>query len=90
MLYRGLGVIFSMAYVKYFDRNVVYMFRRMVEKLPNKVVFVNATDGGEWTYQQVEDGSNKVANFFREQGYKKGDCVALYMTNRPEYIVTWY
>ncbi len=39
---------------------------------------------------QVEDYSNQVANYFLARGYKKGDTVAFYMTNRPEYIITWY
>jgi solute carrier family 27 fatty acid transporter 1/4 len=37
----------------------------------------------------VEDYSNKVANFFKERGFKKGDTLAFYMKNRPEYIATW-
>ena len=38
---------------------------------------------------QVEDYSNKVANYFSAQGYKKGDSVALFMENRPEYVCLW-
>ena len=38
---------------------------------------------------QVEDYSNMVANYFLGRGYKKGDSVALFMINRPEWIITW-
>ena len=38
---------------------------------------------------QVEDYSNRIANFYLNQGYKKGDSMALFMSNRPEQIITW-
>ena len=38
---------------------------------------------------QVEDYSNMVANYFLGRGYKKGDSVALFMINRPEWVITW-
>lgn len=37
----------------------------------------------------MEDYSNRVANHFLAKGYKRGDCIALYMDNRPEYIGLW-
>ena len=30
-----------------------------------------------------------VANYFLGRGYKKGDSVALFMINRPEWVITW-
>ena len=30
-----------------------------------------------------------MANFFVSSGYRKGDSVALFMENRPEYVVVW-
>ena len=38
---------------------------------------------------QVEDYSNRIANFYMNKGYKKGDSVALFINNRPEQIITW-
>lgn len=32
---------------------------------------------------------NRVANYFQEEGYQKGDVVALLMENRPEYVCFW-
>ena len=37
----------------------------------------------------MEDYSNRIANFYMSQGYKKGDSVALFISNRPEQIITW-
>ena len=39
-----------------------------------------------WTFLDLEEYSNKVANFFLVEGYKPGDCIALQMHNRP---VSW-
>ncbi len=36
-----------------------------------------------WTFLDLEEYSNKVANFFLAEGYKPGDCIALQMHNRP-------
>lgn len=36
---------------------------------------------------QVEAMSNKVAHAFLELKYKKGDVVALFMENKPEFVV---
>lgn len=38
---------------------------------------------------QVEDYSNRVANVFQELGYRKGDVVALFLENRPEFVCLW-
>lgn len=37
----------------------------------------------------METYSNRIANFFLSRGYSKGDTVALFMENRPEYVATW-
>ena len=39
-----------------------------------------------WTFQEVDEYANKVANFFLELGVQRGDTVALFMTNCPEYV----
>jgi solute carrier family 27 fatty acid transporter 1/4 len=38
---------------------------------------------------QIQSLSNKVANYFQEKGFKKGDTIALFMENRPEYLSMW-
>eukprot|EP01120_Amphizonella_sp_Union-15-10_P015548 TRINITY_DN8029_c0_g1_i1.p1 TRINITY_DN8029_c0_g1~~TRINITY_DN8029_c0_g1_i1.p1 ORF type:complete len:629 (+),score=104.24 TRINITY_DN8029_c0_g1_i1:60-1946(+) len=60
-----------------------------LQREPNKtaIVFINDNDEtSSFTYQQVEDLSNKVANFARELGLNKGDNVALVLENSLEFI----
>ena len=38
----------------------------------------------------MEDYSNKIANLFMKRfGLKKGDAVALFLENKPEYVAIW-
>ena len=53
LLVRGLKLLVRMAYLKTLDKNVVTMFRQTVDKYPERVMFVNANDGTEWTYSKV-------------------------------------
>ena len=63
------------------------LFTQTAKKFPEKVMFYFEDE--TWTFQQVEDYSNAVANFFLSLGYSKGDSMALFMENRPEYVATW-
>ena len=65
------------------------MFRRMVSKYPDKAMFINDNDGKHWTYREVDEYSNRVANLFLNKDFKKGDTIAMFMESRPEYIATW-
>ncbi|KAL7640772.1 UNVERIFIED_CONTAM: hypothetical protein RMT77_009047 [Armadillidium vulgare] len=63
------------------------LFQDVYRKHPDKIAFHFEED--KWTFRDLENYSNKVANYFRSQGVKHGDCVALYMENRLEYIGIW-
>ncbi|XP_022901811.2 long-chain fatty acid transport protein 4-like isoform X1 [Onthophagus taurus] len=74
---------------RYARRNmtVAQIFSENAKKWPNReaVVFEDRS----FTFGQLEEFSNKVANIFKSQGYKKGDVIALYLDNKPEYIGFW-
>lgn len=66
---------------------VADVFSQNVRNHPNKAAILYEDE--EWTFAQVEEYSNKVANVFKSHGYKKGDVVALFLENKPEYICIW-
>ncbi|KAK3920987.1 Long-chain fatty acid transport protein 4 [Frankliniella fusca] len=70
-------------------RNVTVseLFQEMAAKYPDKVCLKSEEE--EMTFAQVEEYSNKVASVFMEHGYRKGDVVALFMDNRPEFVCLW-
>jgi long-chain acyl-CoA synthetase len=43
-----------------------------------------------FTYRELDGCVNRVASYFREQGIQKGDRVALYANNRPEWVMIYY
>ncbi|KAL7305240.1 hypothetical protein TKK_0002625 [Trichogramma kaykai] len=69
------------------DRSVADVFRQNLIEHPNKCCIV--FEDQEWTFQQVEDYSNKIAFIFKCHGFKKGDAVALFLENSPEYVCIW-
>ena len=41
------------------------------------------------TFFSYEEFSNRVANYLLQLNYQHGDCVALFMENRLEYVGFW-
>ena len=41
------------------------------------------------TYRELDNRANQYARWAQAQGVKKGDCVALLMPNKPEYMAAW-
>ena len=60
------------------------MFTETAKRLPGKVMFYFQDE--TWTFQQVEEYSNRVANFFLSQNMKKGDR---YFSNFLIQIKAW-
>ncbi|KOC70673.1 Long-chain fatty acid transport protein 4, partial [Habropoda laboriosa] len=69
------------------NSGVADVFRQHVSRHPNKVCFI--CEDQEWTFQQVEDYSNKIATVFKSQGFRKGDVVGIYLENRVEFVALW-
>ncbi|XP_022239312.1 long-chain fatty acid transport protein 4-like isoform X1 [Limulus polyphemus] len=63
------------------------LFQVNVRKHPYKPCFLY--ENQVWTFQDVEDLSNRVANCFIQQGFLPGDEVALFMENKPEFVAFW-
>ena len=66
---------------------VADIFRKTLSKHPLKTAFI--FEQKTWTFQDVEDYSNRIANYFKSKGYKKGDVVALFLESCPEFICLW-
>lgn len=69
------------------DGTVPKCFRETALKYPNKDAII--TDRVRWTFKQLDQYSNQVANFLIAQGLSKGDEISLLMEGRPEFIGMW-
>ncbi len=62
-------------------------FERAVDKHGSNVAF--RFEGSSTTYAEFDALASRVANWALAEGLKAGDCVALFMENRPEYVACW-
>ncbi len=55
---------------------------------PHEIAYIYY--GNEITWKQLNDEVNRLAHFFKLKKIAKGDCIALYMQNCPQYIISHY
>ncbi|CAL1533981.1 unnamed protein product [Lymnaea stagnalis] len=87
----GLKSLLTVKYRVYMNlrnnRTVVKIFEETVRKHPNKpfALFQDKT----WTFADAKKYADRVASFLSERGYQKGDVIAIFTENCPEYIPLW-
>lgn len=70
-------------------RTVLDRFIQQAQRVADKPFLVY--DGRIHTYRDVDLRSNRLANVFHSTAaLKKGDCVALLMSNEPDFICVWF
>ncbi|MCW2596941.1 MAG: Long-chain-fatty-acid--CoA ligase, partial [Jatrophihabitans sp.] len=68
--------------------NVGDALTRTAGRIPDAVAVV---DGGRsWTFAELNDRVNRVANALAARGYTRGDAFALASGNSCEFLVTYY
>ena len=84
-----------------FSKNIGYL----KNKYKSDVIIVNAENSAagygltkkiaiefedsKYTYSELDQEANKIANWAIEKGYKTGDVISLLMENKPEFIFIW-
>ena len=64
------------------------MLWESAQRFPEKIAVI--FQGQKNSYRELDGLVNSFANALARLGVRKGDRVALYMANRPEYIVCVY
>ncbi|MGE8542571.1 MAG: AMP-binding protein, partial [Acinetobacter sp.] len=57
----------------------------------NKTALIWEGKNGEssvWSFDQLDEASGKLANYFKSLGLKKGDCIAGLLPRTPELLIT--
>ncbi|KAM4532020.1 long-chain fatty acid transport protein 6 isoform 2-T2 [Fundulus diaphanus] len=68
---------------------VLDRFIEQAQRIPNKPFVIY--DGTVYTYRDMELRSNRLANVFLHNVHlKKGDSVALLMSNEPDFLSAWF
>lgn len=60
-----------------------------VQQFGAQPCMTHANTGRTFTFNEIDMLSNRVGNWAVQQGWQPGDCVALFMENRPEYVAVW-
>ncbi len=58
-------------------------------RIPNRPAVIDGASGRIYSYAELNSDANRMANALQSLGIKKGDRVALYLPNIPEFIVTF-
>lgn len=65
------------------------IFQQTVQKHPEKTALIFQGTEETWTFRDLDNYSNKVANFLHEQGFRSGDVITLFMESRNQYVGLW-
>ena len=68
-------------------KHIHNVFTATVSRHPEKTAIL--FEDRSWTFRELECFANQVGHFFLEQGLKKGDTVAMFMENCPEFVGLW-
>ena len=68
--------------------NVGKVLRETAARLPNKkaVIFGNKS----FTFSELDQGADRIANFLSRRGIKKSDRVAIVFPNIPEFVIVYF
>ncbi|KAK6034336.1 hypothetical protein COOONC_28157, partial [Cooperia oncophora] len=71
------------------NRPIHEVFLERVREHPRKVACIEVETGRQVLFDELNNLTNKYANYFASLGYKKGDIVALYMENCIDFFALW-
>lgn len=79
--YRYLRLLSVVYFYQKWNVTVPQAFRKTAERHGGRACLVY--EGQTWTFRDLHAYSNRVAHYLLGEGYKPGDCLALFMHNRP-------
>lgn len=67
--------------------NAYHQFVQTARKYPNEIYIEYENE--KYTWKQAEEEARRVGHWALSMGLKRGDTIAVVMTNRPEFIFMW-
>ena len=68
--------------------NLAGIIDRAALNFPDKTALV--FDRSRFSYERLKSASERVALYLRELGIRQGDRIAIFMPNRPEWVIAYY
>lgn len=66
------------------------LFERTAQHRANQVALVNSVTGAQYTFREAWEASSRLARRLQEDGIKKGDRVAIFAPNSPEWVIAFH
>jgi len=83
------GFMGVLKYLKLDAKKKQYTYPKLVEdrvsQFPDNIII--KYENRKITYSEFNKAANRIAHYLASQGVGKGDVVALFMENRPEYLI---
>ncbi|MFX1501667.1 MAG: AMP-binding protein, partial [Promethearchaeota archaeon] len=70
------------------DISLCDLFEKYTEEYKNKTFIVY--DNKEYTYKRIQELTLRFSDILLKLGVKKGDIVALWLTNCPHFIISYF
>ncbi len=70
------------------DLSVPELFDQVVQKYGNKTALIFY--GKKISYRELKELADRLATALADLGVKKGDSVALYLLNSPQYVIAYF
>ncbi|CAF0978627.1 unnamed protein product [Rotaria magnacalcarata] len=86
-LYKLLKHTVIIRYNIFRQRDFIQVFRKNVKHYGSKPCFI--FEDKSLSFQQMEDLTNQLGNFFSAEGFSRGDVIALILENSLEYPCVW-
>lgn len=75
-------------HIEYPNQPLQYLLENSAKNYPKKTAII--FQDKKLSYEELNKISNKLANWLIKQGIKKGDRVALFMPNVPEFVICYF
>lgn len=66
------------------------LLRRWAAEIPDRECVVYPQDGRRWTWKAFDELTDRAARGLMAMGIEKGDKVAIWATNLPEWMITFF
>lgn len=70
--------------------NLADIITENASAIPDRRAIVAGDDGREMTWNELEANVNRFGNALLDLGVKRGDKVALYLPNCPEFVISYF
>uniref|UniRef100_A0AC34QKV2 Selenium-binding protein n=2 Tax=Panagrolaimus sp. JU765 TaxID=591449 RepID=A0AC34QKV2_9BILA len=71
------------------NRGIHELFLDIVKANSDKTAIIDVHNGRSLTFKEFNELSNRFANYFKQNGFKRGDVIALFMENSIEFVAAW-